>query len=381
VTLRNVEASLVARSANGKVAPGQLANLKVDEDAAIIEWFSKLNRYHESTISKNNQLIETRSIGLLSKEAKASKLELPATNTDSVRPFEIVGIPFKAPGFYVLELESQRLGAALLGKPAPMFVRTSALVTNLSVHLKSGRENAAVWVTRLDNGKPVANADIQISDCFGRSIWKGRSDVNGIAMLAKPLSGCQGNEAGVEGKRGESKINGYFVSARKTDEKGRADMAFALSSWNNGIESYRFNLPTEFNTSASVKAHTVLDRSLFRAGETVSMKHLIRAETMHGLALVKTEQLPNRLRIVHQGSNQEFQFPVVWRGRNAAENTFTIPAQAKLGRYDIILDKGNVKLATTNDEGGNEDYRYSDQTYYTGGFRVEEFRCHCCKDA
>ncbi|WP_423679531.1 alpha-2-macroglobulin family protein [Undibacterium sp. WLHG33] len=374
VTLRNVESSLVARSANGKVAPGQLANLKVDEDTAIIEWLSKLNRYHESTVSNNNQLIETRSIGLLSKEAKASKLELPAMKTDNVRPFEVVGIPFKAPGFYVLELESQRLGAALLGKPAPMFVRTSALVTNLAVHLKSGRENAAVWVTRLDNGKPVANADIQISDCYGRSVWKGRSDVNGIAMLAKPLSGCKNNEVDSEGKRSELKINGYFVSARKTDEKGRADMAFVLSSWNNGIESYRFNLPTDLNSATSVKAHTVLDRSLFRAGETVSMKHLIRAETMHGLALVKTEQLPNRLRIVHQGSNQEFQFPVVWRGRNAAENTFTIPAQAKLGRYDIILDKGNVKLATTNDEGGNEDYRYSDQTYYTGGFRVEEFR-------
>jgi hypothetical protein len=287
VTLRNVEASLVARSANGKVAPGQLANLKVDEDAAIIEWLSKLNRYHESTISKNNQLIETRSIGLLSKEAKASKLELPATNTDSVRPFEIVGIPFKAPGFYVLELESQRLGAALLGKPCTDVCAHQCLSHESVSTSEIWQENAAVWVTRLDNGKPVANADIQISDCFGRSIWKGRSDVNGIAMLAKPLSGCQGNEAGVEGKRGESKINGYFVSARKTDEKGRADMAFALSSWNNGIESYRFNLPTEFNTSASVKAHTVLDRSLFRAGETVSMKHLIRAETMHGLALVK----------------------------------------------------------------------------------------------
>jgi hypothetical protein len=39
-----------------------------------------------------------------------------------------------------------------------MFVRTSALVTNLGVHFKLGRENALAWVTTLDKGKPVAGA-------------------------------------------------------------------------------------------------------------------------------------------------------------------------------------------------------------------------------
>ena len=63
----------------------------------------------------------------------------------------MVGIPLQAPGFYVVELASPRLGAALLDKTEPMYVPAGALVTNLSVHLKWGRENALVWVTTLDD--------------------------------------------------------------------------------------------------------------------------------------------------------------------------------------------------------------------------------------
>jgi hypothetical protein len=47
--------------------------------------------------------------------------------------------PARRPGFYVVELASPRLGAALLGKPQPMYVPAAALVTNLGVHFKWGR--------------------------------------------------------------------------------------------------------------------------------------------------------------------------------------------------------------------------------------------------
>ena len=51
-----------------------------------------------------------------------------------------------------------------------MYVRTSALVTNIGVHFKLGRENALAWVTTLDTGKPVANARVAVSDCQGREV-------------------------------------------------------------------------------------------------------------------------------------------------------------------------------------------------------------------
>ena len=62
-------------------------------------------------------------------------------------------------GFHVLEIASKNLGASLLdaryGANRTMYVRTTALVTNIGVHFKLGRENAVAWVTTLDTGKPV----------------------------------------------------------------------------------------------------------------------------------------------------------------------------------------------------------------------------------
>ncbi len=54
-----------------------------------------------------------------------------------------------------------------------MFVRTSALVTNLAVHAKLGKENSAVWVTSLDRGQPVAGAQVQIPTAPGSCRPKG----------------------------------------------------------------------------------------------------------------------------------------------------------------------------------------------------------------
>ncbi|WP_413541687.1 alpha-2-macroglobulin family protein [Collimonas humicola] len=381
VTLRNVEAGMVARSADGKIHPGNVSNLKVTDDQSIIAWLTKLNRYHENTITINKKPVETRSIGILAKQAGVKTLALPQPpeSKDGIRPFEVIGIPLKDPGFYVVELESQKLGAALLGKAAPMFVRTSALVTNLSVHVKIGRQNGAVWVTTLDNAKPVGDADVRISDCTGTELWRGKTDKTGIVMVPEfPEDACRNGGDGESGK-----ISGFFVSARKTDEKGRADMAFALTSWNNGIESWRFNLPTDTDKASTVRAHTVFDRTLFRAGETVSMKHVIRTETMQGFGLLAKDKLPTRVRIIHQGSGQEYQFALAWRGQKNAETVFEIPKEAKLGSYEVMLDSGapkNVAEAGNANEGSDnssdegDDEGHGRRSYSTGSFRVEEFR-------
>jgi hypothetical protein len=55
------------------------------------------------------------------------------------------------------------------------------------------------------------------------------------------------------------------------------DLAFTWSHWQRGIEPWRFNVPTSQDPSPDQRAHTVMDRTLLRAGETVSMKHLLRA--------------------------------------------------------------------------------------------------------
>ena len=394
VTLRHVQPDLRAASssaaASASASGGQVRVKRLQSDADILAWYARLQKYHETQMTarelglperdwytieeeKNakgrvvkrrvEKNVGTREVSLLADEPGARRLELPQLVGGDPRPFEVVGIPLAEPGYHVVEIESLRLGQSLLDKRAPMFVRTGVLVTNLGVHFKLGRENSVVWVTTLDRGKPAAGADVVVNDCHGHPMWSGRTDAKGLAVVARAL------DADFEHCPADA---GYFVSARKADASGGAtDVAFVFSSWQKGIEPWRFNVPTGRNPEPDLRASTVFDRTLLRAGETVSMKHFIRVETSAGLAPVKADRLPTRVKIVHQGSGQEFVFPLTWSGggRSAVTN-WNIPPAAKLGVYEVVLERDApaAKKPGDNEEGGNE------RTWSSGNFRVEEFR-------
>lgn len=395
VTVRQVEGDLKTRAIS--LAPGAVRDLRVADDAAVIAWLAKVKRYDdnrlpraqveaelgirlppppppkapparkgkrygeevtddEEAVEDRRDLVQTRAVSLLNKEGAARRLSLPSSGTDAPRPFEVVGIPLPQPGFHVVEIESPKLGAALLDRDAPMYVRTSVLVTNLGVHFKWGAVNSAVWVTTLDKGRPVAGAQLQISDCRAQVVWNGKTDGHGVARVAKalprlPWGYCNDHRGGDGGNE-----EGYFVSARHTDASGRADMAFVWSTWNQGIESWRFHVDRSGQAELSPRLfHSVLDRTLLRAGQTVAMKHHARREQLLGLELVPPNELPAELRIVHEGSGQKFTFKLAWRAGRHAESRFDIPADAKLGVYRVML--GNDREA-----------------HQTATFRVEEFR-------
>ncbi|WP_436303125.1 alpha-2-macroglobulin family protein [Variovorax sp. LjRoot290] len=380
VTVRRVEPALQVQA----LTPGKVSDMNPKTDAEIIAWFRKVRRYDSNyTIDRKEaardvkgalpkvidkderERIQTRMVSLLGGQANVKTLDMPKAEGGDPRPFEVIGIPL-TPGFHVLEIASQKLGDALLderyGTGRTMYVRTTALATNLAVHFKLGRENAVAWVTTLDKGKVVANAAVRVSDCTGREVAAGSTDARGLVQLAgiAPNAPSCSTEDDYSG-------DAYFVSARAKDDKGVEDLAFTWSDWQRGIEPWRFNVPTSLEPQPDRVAHTVFDRTLLRAGETVSMKHLIRTQTSKGFGLPQT--LPDTLVVTHVGSGQQYTQPLKWRktatGGQSGENTFAIPSAAKLGVYQVELKSG--KEGTDGDQGGM-------RSSSTGQFRVEEFR-------
>jgi uncharacterized protein YfaS (alpha-2-macroglobulin family) len=374
VTLRNVEAALQVKA----LAAGQVSDLQPRSDADIVAWFSKVQRYDRYQVERKlaaadsktplpraleaseRDVVQSRMVSLLGGQPGVKTLDLPQPAGNDPRPFEVVGIPL-SPGFHVVEIASRQLGASLLderhGASRTMYVRTSALVTNLGVHFKLGRDNALAWVTSLDKGAPVAGAVVRVSSCQGVELAKATTDGQGIARftgLSSEPPRCAGDDGG----------NAYFVSARAT-RGGVEDMSFTWSDWHKGIEPWRFNVPTSSDPVPDTRVHTIFDRTLFRAGETVSMKHLLRTQTSQDFGLPDLQ--PATLVITHSGSGQQATQAVAWRktatGGLSAESSFSIPPAAKLGVYDVQL-KG---LRQTSD--GNQEEILS-----SGQFRVEEFR-------
>lgn len=370
VTLRNVEAQLLTREL--QQSAGKVSDYTVHDDKEVLLWFSRLNRMNESAWSRaqykaimagrrpasdRGERIDSRQVSVLEGREGVRTLALPGAGRQGPRPFEVVGVPLPEPGFHVLEIESARLGQSLIKSGKPMYVRTSALVTNLGVHIKTGRDDTLVWVTSLDDGKVVPQASIAVLDCNGNELARGETDENGLwhhdEALGADIMYCS-----------TTGLSGLYVSARidadHAQARGQADFAFAFSDWNDGIESWRFNVPTDTRATPTRVVHTVFDRTLLRAGETVSMKHFVRDQTRHGL-VVPHDTLPDIMKIEHQGSDQRYEIPVEWvetpSGGLSAISHFDIPETARLGVYSVTLT------------GKKDDYWYE-----PGQFRVEEFK-------
>ncbi len=379
ITLRKVEAAPAVKALQ---PGGTVRTLTPESDAEIIRWYQLVRDYDGELVERTKarkdgiqtlppalpesnddeqtdippSMVQARMVSLLAQAGGAKATELPKPEGGDPRPFEVVGIPLQ-PGFHVLEIASPILGQNLLDprfKQRTMYVRTSALVTNLGVHFKHGRAGSLAWVTRLDNGKPVPNASVAVSGCNGKLLASGKTDAKGIWRHEQAIEAPRCGEYDQE--------SALFVSARAADDKGGTDMAFVWSDWNRGIESWRFDVPTSSDPKPDLRAHTVLDRTLLRAGETVSMKHYLRTETLRGLAAAG--QMPTQLRITHVGSDESIELPLVWRttatGGQTAESTWETPKAAKLGHY---------RVAQIGKDRKGEPYELD-----SGEFRVEEFR-------
>ena len=93
-----------------------MVRVRITDDTQIMAWLARLRQ------SANHEYA-TRETALLKNEKGVKSATLPAPGGGKL--FEVVGIPLPEPGFHVVELESERLGAALLAKPkrAPNYKR------------------------------------------------------------------------------------------------------------------------------------------------------------------------------------------------------------------------------------------------------------------
>ncbi|HYB98094.1 MAG TPA: MG2 domain-containing protein [Candidatus Limnocylindrales bacterium] len=383
VTLRNVEAELSGMQAvltpqqqTGWMTmigraydtlTGKTVRLPADDPGRMLYWLQRLSRAQRArSIFEGEPERESGTAFRLPKPSPAKEME-------------VVGIPLREPGLYVVELSSPRLGASHLGTDLPMYVPAAALVTNMAVHFKRGHESSLVWVTRLDDGKPVAGAQVTLHDCNGARLADLVTDQYGLARAGgfdrygpvscdrrgavseDPVKDPAGNDFTDEhGDRYSGPLDvlssGIFVVARSG-----GDISFVHSGWDDGIEPWRVLPQADTYGSSEDARHTILDRSLFRPGDTVHMKHVLRLPVMGGFAVPSADKRPKKVKVVHEGSEQSYELDLAWDENGAAATDWPIPAGARLGTYAVRLT------------GGAAQDGWADWTS-TARFRIEQFR-------
>lgn len=331
VTLRNVEPSLAA---NLSFSPISGLTLHDNSELSVINWLKRLQAIDSNYGSNTDAHRGPGKMSIFAEGGATRSFSIPKPLGD--KAFEVVGIPLPEPGFYVVELASPRLGAALHGEQRPYYAHAAALVTNLSVHFKLGRESSLVWVTSLDKGKPVADASVAVRDCAGKIYLQGKTDALGqfqIKQELPPVDRLPGCISEYDHQ--------YFVTARS----GK-DFSFVLSDWNEGIALWRFNAYQNGWEGQEV-AHAVMDRTLLRAGETVHMKLFVRRKTGAGFERPRNMQ-PSSVTILHQGSEDKFELPVTWDNHGTTTLDWTIPQDAKQGTYLVQMHNqiGSFRVAS-----------------------------------
>ena len=351
VSLRSVEAKVAAQELSYEGKDFVLTAHAKPQD--VIEMLKNLTEKEYSYDKRALPLLKTGQGTLFS-------VPRPGKSND----FELVGIPLKTPGLHVVELKSEALGQALLGA-GTMYVASGALVTNLSVHLKKGRESSAIWVTHLSDASPAPNAEVAIYNADGAELAKGKTDASGLWRAGAIKYPC-----GNGNSEGSSSCDVYAFA------KLGEDFSFVSSSWSKGIEEYRFNLRREYISAewGPIVAHTITDRAILKAGETIHLKHVLREHTGQGFSALPQKFMPKHVIIVHSGSRKSYSLPFTFdKATGTAINNFVVPKDGGLGLYEIYLSKKG-DLPQKNEADGEGEDTFDWQAKSTGQFMVSEYR-------
>ncbi len=324
VFLQNSSAPAVRELVVGNGPGADLAN------AQLIAWLDRLHASHGAfggtapywTDAHLHSALLNGVAGVLPRAVPASA---PGMELSSY-PLPLTGY-----GLHVLEMPST---TAVLAAPST-FERSAVLLTNMAVQLKLTTENAAVWVTALDSGKPVAGADVSIVNCAGVALWQGRTNADGIAQTDQALvrRGCA-----------DDFRNTVTAIARRPDANGAIDVSLTASDAGAMIDARTQNVgQRRRDERPQYRADTIVDRRLLRPGETVHMRHVLRRESMAGLDFVADDKLPDQLVIQYGDDGKEWILPLQWDAQHEAVSQFTIPDGARLGDYGIAMRRTQDK--------------------------------------
>ena len=249
-------------------------------------------------------------------------------------------------------------------------------VTNLGVTVKDSPHNALVFVTRLDTGAPVADAKVSVVTWDNSLYWSGTTGNDGVAIgpglpRQQPRYG-----AGNDDEQAWYRMD-FLVLAEKD-----GDVAYAGSNWNEGIEPWAFGVNHNRDESEPLLRGTVFsDRGVYRLGEEVHFKGILRQNTPAGVRLLQSGT-PLIVSLRDSQNRLVDERTVTVNSWSSVEWTATLPADGALGNYSVrtILASDRPKIRAPQDlaPGQTPGPESDDQVPWTkavhGSFLVAAYR-------
>jgi len=195
------------------------------------------------------------------------------------------------------------------------------IVSKSTLTVKKSDSQVFIWAVNQSSGDTISNMNVQLMDDSGNALAQGTTNADGVFM--KDVNLFQKDNLFVLGQNGD-------------------DAVLAASAWNQGIDIYDFGLPTyysaneqkDYNTQQSFKTYLVLDRPIYRPGQIVYFKGVIRKDNDGAY-----ENLPPGANVavtITDAMNRSVysqSMPITTFGSFAGN--FTLGKNANLGNYQI----------------------------------------------
>ncbi|HEU5102123.1 MAG TPA: MG2 domain-containing protein, partial [Roseiflexaceae bacterium] len=210
------------------------------------------------------------------------------------------------PGVYLLLLDQPQ------GSPPQPHV---LVVSNLNLTLKAGQRDALVWANDLQSGQPAAGLALEFFDTQGQALGQATTNTDGVAQIA------------IE----RTDNNGLIVLARQP-------FAAVASEWANGVSPWDFGLPYNY-VLPTMAAHVYTDRPIYRPGQTVNFKGVLRNEKDATFNLPAGGKV--QVTINSTSGEQIYQQELALSANGSFDGSLKLADGAALGPYNIGVTFGD----------------------------------------
>jgi len=280
-------------------------------------------------------------------QARIVKQRTPLTRTPDRARIVAIALPTgtaarPAPALQLIRVRDHYAAArAKAGDEDEWYRLALVQVTDLGVHAKIGDDNGVVWVTDARNGRVRANARVALHDQHGSVLARGTSDADGMVPLANfvwrrpPVRSDEAAETteAAEGDGFEEGLDEGYVTVELGDDRA----VLPVRSQDPDLAPWRFGLSEAYGTDrAKVAAAVFTERDLYRPGETVYAKAIVRGGALGAL---ETPGPRDTVRWVRR--DREYRMvdsqAVALSEFGTANVSLPVAADAGIGSYQVAL--------------------------------------------
>jgi uncharacterized protein YfaS (alpha-2-macroglobulin family) len=242
-------------------------------------------------------------------------------------------------------------GLAAVEVTGPQYIEKAVLdVTRVGLNLRSSIDSTLVWATFLKDGAAATGVPVELRDDANKVLWRGKTDKDGIAD-APGLLGL-----GIK-DWDESKRPNLWAFAK--DAKGTAVLSL---DWHGELEPWRFDIPYDWNPRpASYAGSLFTERGVYRSGETVHVKALVRRlADGDWRRLGAGDPRVLEMRVVDARGAEVLKTTATLSDASSLDESFALPDAAPTGHWSVTLREPGgkddvVRAVPAEGEGGGGD--------------------------